>query len=137
MSLENALATLAQSIDAVSAALTASAAPPLPVNKATVERDVPPAAPTKPTKPTKAAPIKAALRELAPKVPASAKEPEGEPEVTLAQVSEVIGELLQADQRDAAVSLLGEFGAKNASGLKESDYGAFHTRAREILELAA
>ncbi len=57
---------------------------------------------------------------------------EGE-EVTAEQVETVIADLLGANLRKQAVALLGEYGAKSASGVKAGDRVAFYEQAQTLL----
>ncbi len=57
---------------------------------------------------------------------------EGE-EVTAEQVETVIADLLGANLRKQAVALLGEYGAKSASGVKPGDRVAFYEQAQTLL----
>jgi hypothetical protein len=57
---------------------------------------------------------------------------EGE-EVTAEQVETVIADLLGANLRKQAVALLGEYGAKSASGVKAGDRVEFYAQAQTLL----
>jgi hypothetical protein len=48
-------------------------------------------------------------------------------------VGKAIASMLSANLKDAAIELLGKFGAKSKSTLKSSDYAAFVAGANEIL----
>ena len=84
---------------------------------------------------TKPAAVKAATK--AAPAPAPEPEPTAEAEaaeaVTKEQVGNVIVALIQANQRDAAVKLLGSYGAKAVSEVKEADYAALHAKGTAIL----
>ena len=49
------------------------------------------------------------------------------------KVGNAIAAMLSANLKDAAIALLGEFGAKSKSTLKPENYAAFVTKANEIL----
>ena len=79
---------------------------------------------TKTEKPPKAEKVKAE-----PKV----EEPAGP---TLEEVKDKVNELLQANLRKGALDLFAKYDAKNASGLKASDYAAFIAAADDLLVAA-
>lgn len=54
-------------------------------------------------------------------------------EATLEAVETVIADLLGANKRKQAVSLLAEYGAKSASGVKAGDRAAFLEAAQDLL----
>jgi hypothetical protein len=84
------------------------------------------------TKPPKTEKVKAA-----PKV--EEKAPAVEPEVngpTIEEVKNKVNELLQANLRKGALDLFAKYDAKNASGLKASDYDAFIAAADDLLVAA-
>jgi hypothetical protein len=58
---------------------------------------------------------------------------DGGEEVTAEQVETVIADLLGANLRKQAVALLGEYGAKSASGVKAGDRVAFYEQAQTLL----
>jgi len=83
---------------------------------------------TKTEKPPKAEKVKAE-----PKVEPKVEEPAGP---TLEEVKDKVNELLQANLRKGALDLFAKYDAKNASGLKASDYAAFIAAADDLLVAA-
>ena len=83
---------------------------------------------TKTEKPPKAEKVKAE-----PKVEPKFEEPAGP---TLEEVKDKVNELLQANLRKGALDLFAKYDAKNASGLKASDYAAFIAAADDLLVAA-
>jgi len=67
--------------------------------------------------------------------PVKAAEPKKEEAKTESdeEVGKVIGALLSANLKDAAIELLGTFGAKSKSTLKPADYAAFVKAGNELL----
>jgi len=78
-------------------------------------------------------PPKAEKGKAEPKVEPKVEEPAGP---TLEEVKDKVNELLQANLRKGALDLFAKYDAKNASGLKASDYAAFIAAADDLLVAA-
>jgi len=85
---------------------------------------------TKTEKPTKEKPAKVDTEMPAKEAAAKQAEPTGP---TLEEVKDKVNELLQANLRKGALDLFDKYEAKNASGLKATDYAAFIEAADALL----
>lgn len=113
MSIESILERIASSLEAIAAKATAPTGAPVADAKQTAARTEKAAAAAKPVK-----------TEPKKEEPQAASDEE---------VGKVIGALLAANMKDAAIELLGTFGAKSKSTLKPESYEAFVKAGNELL----